>query len=674
MLRPLTVRTSSALLAITSYAAALALSALTSTFAWSAEGGPAPVDVLLKEQLEYRFSLSPNGDLLALVQQTPSGQFLIVRDTEDGAVKATIPVGHKPVGSLHWISPRRLLYEVSGKLIAVNSRGTDHQILLDYLDKDEVGQFVNVFKARKHFRVWTLVNPLWDDQEHILVKSWDLKGNPTVVEVNVFTAEKRILESEPKLKLTDWLVDRSGKVRRGVRFRKGKYELLSKSAAKQKWQLHAELPNPIERSLGFDGKTYLTKRVSFESFDYDERYLYLASNFDSDRFRIVKYDTLEGKVTEDVFADDRYDVGGTLSEVTALRFSDTEKALVGVKIQTDKPKTIWFSDRFKAFQEKVDAQWPTYTNEILQWSDDEKSLLIYSRSDTDPGLIALYRPTEGGIIVFVRFNDELEDFQLSPTEIVEFEARDGYALQGYLNMPAQQGETPVPLVVIPHGGPWARDTFEFDPYSQFFAANGIAVLRVNYRGSSGYGRMHLLAGVKSIDRLMIDDIADGAKWLIQDRNIDQSKVGVFGHSYGGYAALMSTIRYPDIYRAAVSWSAPLDMIKQLEHLKDSDNHFAYEFWKTAVGDPRKERDALKNLSPRYRLGELRVPILMFHGELDSIIPSEQAEKFSNDVKRKAKNIEVRIINDEGHSFTNTSNKIYILEKSLRFFESNLNMN
>jgi len=644
--------------------ASLCLFPAETILAQSGDPKPAPTLALLKDPTGFLYSLSPDGGSLAIAEWTPSGNYLLIRNTTNHDDKTDIPFGKYRPTEIQWLSSTRLIYQVEGRLLAVNTDGTDHAVLLDYVDRDKKN-----IRLRKDVRVWSISHLLPDDPEHILVQSLDVKSDPAVVRVNVYTGEQEIIVSEPRLNVDAWLVDRTGSVRLAIRFDKDRVEILSWNTASKRWVVYDNYANRPENTLGYTGQTYLTSRLSFEAFDYDNDHVYVATNRNSDRFKLVKYNLDDRSAVEDVYASDKYDVGGPNANWDSLLFLDSEKLLVGVRLAEEKVKTVWFDERFRGYQAKLDDAINDHQNLMLQWSTDGSVFLVHSYNDVDPGRLWIYRPDENKLDKISEINDQLGGAVLSNTQVVKIAARDGYELEGYLNLPTDHDGGPTRLIVYPHGGPWSRDHWAFDPWVQFFATRGYAVLRVNFRGSTGYGREHLLAGIKNIDSLMIDDIADGTTWAVNNGFADPEALYIFGHSYGGYAALMSTVRHPGLYKAAVSWAAPLNMPDQIKQLQKENLYLAYEFWKTAVGDPRKEKDSLRKLSPHFNLGRLNDPILIFHGERDAIVSVEQAENFKKALKKAGKTSEVTIINNEGHTFENNSNTKYVLEKALRFFES-----
>lgn len=625
---------------------------------------PPSIHVLLKKPRDSLFGISPDGSKVTYMQWSPSGWYMVVHNTADGKQIHDIPFGKQRPRSIRWLTSRRILYSRDGEIFAVDVDGTNHMELLSNYDSDRGKNY------RKNLRAWSIRHLLPDDPEHILAQSWNVAGHPAIVKVNIYTGEERELVYEPKLDIESWSIDRDGDVRLGVRHKKDELQLLSFDSQQNRWTVFDDYAQDGANTLGHTGKTYLTKRVNLEAFDYDNDHVYMATNRDSDRFRIVKYNIVERSIVEEVYASEQYDVGGSQTDYTYLLFDDATEKIVGIRIEEEKRRTIWFDERFKKFQSLIDKHRPDHENRIFDWSDDGKALLIFSSSDIDPGRYSIFHPESKDLFTISIINDELVGDSLSSTQIIDFQARDDYTIHGYLNLATGDSSDDGKLIVLPHGGPWFRDDWYFDAWVQYFSTRGYNVLRVNFRGSTGYGREHLLAGLRNIDTLMIDDIADGVHWAIQQNYASPGSIYIFGHSYGGYAALMSSLRYPDLYSAAVSWSAPIDMLAQLKKYKKDDSYFAYEFWKTAIGDPRREKEALKRISPIYNVDSMAVPLMLFHGEMDAIIPEEDVKRFEEALRRSGNDAEVHIIDNEGHSFSNNSKISYVLEKTLRFFAKN----
>lgn len=626
-----------------------------------AADSPPTLDVILKRGTESLFSLSPDGSKVSFMRWTPSGYYFVIHNTENGEWVNELPFGRSRPTRVRWLTNTRIIYERSWSVYLMNVDGTDHKPLLTRFDSDRSSNY------RRAFRNWQVLHLLPDDPEHILAQSWNKDGDPAVVKVNLYTGEEDVLVYDRKLNVEYWSVDRDGDVRIGTRYKKDELQILMRDQDSGKWQVYDDYELEGKNTLGHTGKTYLSKRISIETFDYDNNRIFMADNRDRDRFRIVKYDLPSRSIVEEVLADERYDVGGPEQD-TSMYFDDATQAMVGIRYLQDKSTTVWFDEQLKAFQAEIDSRRPDHINELIDWTDDRKTFVVHSYNDTDPGRYSIVHPGSPYLYTFAISNEKLESKSLAPTDVVAISARDDYPLDAYLTKARSDEDSPKKLVLMPHGGPFARDVWGYDPWAQFFATRGMSVLQVNFRGSTGYGRKHVLDGLQNLDSLMIDDVADAATWAIENEVAAADQVFIFGHSYGGYAALMSGLRYPDLYQAAVSWSAPLDLLKQLNHFKKEEHYFAYEYWKTVAGDPKNEKGTLKRMSPIHNVEDIAVPFLVFHGETDATVPKETAEDFETALEKAGMDNEVVILDDEGHSFRNNDNISYLLEKSLRFFE------
>jgi len=366
-----------------------------------------------------------------------------------------------------------------------------------------------------------------------------------------------------------------------------------------------------------------------------------------------------------VHEDSTYDVGESNNQATLLYDHET-RSLAGIRYEADKETTVWFNEKLKGIQSNLDKRYPGKSNRIFDWTSGFEKVLVWSRDDRSGGRILIYLPGDK-VIVQTANPPRIKPELIGSAKTIRIQTRDGKSYEGYLTLPAGYKNGKLPLVVMPHGGPFVRTYYGFDSNVQYFAFKGYAVFEPNFRGSVGYGREHLLAGKGSIHSLMIDDIADGTNWLIENNYVNPDQIYMMGFSYGGYASIMSAIRYPDLYKAAASYGSPLDIKAQIKTYKKNDNYFAFEFWNELVIGKDKSKSRLEDLSPFYQMDELKVPLLVFHGEKDDIVDVEQAEEFKEKTKGSIL-ITTTILNNEGHGINLKSNQIYFLEKVLAHFE------
>ena len=262
--------------------------------------------------------------------------------------------------------------------------------------------------------------------------------------------------------------------------------------------------------------------------------------------------------------------------------------------------------------------------------------------------------------------------ELAPMQPVTFPARDGLTLHGLLTVPL--GTTgPRPMVLLVHGGPWAQDHWGYDPTVQFLANRGYAVLQVNYRGSTGYGRDLLLAGTREFARKMHDDLIDGVRWAVEGGFADPKRVAIMGASYGGYAALSGAAFTPDVFVAAVDRVGISDMISLIEDWPAYWRVGDMGLWSRFYGDPRKpdERSVLAERSPLNHVDAIRVPLLVVQGANDVRVRRDQSDRLVAALRARNHDAEYLLFPDEGHGLNRTANRVAYIRAVERFLARNL---
>jgi dipeptidyl aminopeptidase/acylaminoacyl peptidase len=256
---------------------------------------------------------------------------------------------------------------------------------------------------------------------------------------------------------------------------------------------------------------------------------------------------------------------------------------------------------------------------------------------------------------------------MSPVKPVRYQARDGLGIPGYLALPIGREAKNLPLIVMPHGGPFARDSYAFDPLVQMLTSRGYAVLQPNFRGSTGYGRDFAERGYGEWGEKMQDDLDDGVRWLAADGTIDPKRVCIFGASYGGYAALWGGIRNPEIYRCAASFAGVTDIRAMLKY--DAKGILASRYskqWRQRV-EGEEKRD-LAAVSPLQQAARLDVPVLIAHGEQDSNVPVDQSRKLVAALKARKAPVYAAFYPTAGHGFDSSANQLDFMKRLEAFLE------
>jgi dipeptidyl aminopeptidase/acylaminoacyl peptidase len=335
----------------------------------------------------------------------------------------------------------------------------------------------------------------------------------------------------------------------------------------------------------------------------------------------------------------------------------------GVAYEDDRRRIRWLNPDLQRVQANIDRALPGKDNLILSRSSDGNRVLIFSSAADDPGTYYVYDRATHRIEGFAGPYDGLANRRFAPVRPIRFHNRDGAEIPGYLTLPPDRGERNLPLILMPHGGPFARDSWSFDPWVQFLAARGYAVLQVNFRGSTGYGRSYVERGFGQFGSGMIDDLEDGVDWLAQEGMIDPHRVCVMGASYGGYAALWAPIRHPDRYRCAISFAGVTDVRSMLRY----DNRlfvaprYSREWRRRIEGE---ERADLSLISPLQQAARLSLPVLIAHGAQDRNVPVAQSRDLVRALTRAGTNHHVESVfyPEEAHGFSKPEDSVDFLTR------------
>jgi len=251
---------------------------------------------------------------------------------------------------------------------------------------------------------------------------------------------------------------------------------------------------------------------------------------------------------------------------------------------------------------------------------------------------------------------------------VSYRARDGLEIPAYLTVPAGASPSNLPVIVILHDGPTDRAHWGFDATVQFLASRGFAVFQPNFRGSSGYGLDLERAGYRAWGGAMQDDVADGVRWLVSEGIADPDRIGVYGSGYGGYAALLALAADPELFRAGASWGAVTDRAALLDRPGD----YSSPDWNhPTVGATPSDREALAARSPAHLADRIRAPVLLAHGTKDRVVAVAQLRAMEDALDAANRPFESEEYRNQGHEFSDESDRIDFHERLVRFFEQNL---
>jgi dipeptidyl aminopeptidase/acylaminoacyl peptidase len=346
--------------------------------------------------------------------------------------------------------------------------------------------------------------------------------------------------------------------------------------------------------------------------------------------------------------------------------------VVGVRWTEDLPRQHFFDAELASLAAAVQPHFADGFVTLRSWSRDRQRVLLFGERANDAGAHYVYDVPSKKLRLLGRSYPQLTAPEhLGDRQSIKYRARDGKQIPAYLTLPVGMESRNLPLVLLVHGGPHARDDFTFDWWSSFLASRGYAVLRANYRGSTGYGYEWFDAGRKGWgDGVMQTDVEDGAAALVKNGIVDPKRICIMGGSYGGYAALAGATLTPDLYACAVSVngvSDPEDMLKEAQ--KGGRQSMAAEWWGSSMG--ADDMDHLRKISPVRHADVVRVPTLLLHGVEDTVVPVEQSRSMNSRLIRAKKNVRYVELKGDDHWLSSASTRTQVLQEIENFIAVSL---
>jgi dipeptidyl aminopeptidase/acylaminoacyl peptidase len=265
---------------------------------------------------------------------------------------------------------------------------------------------------------------------------------------------------------------------------------------------------------------------------------------------------------------------------------------------------------------------------------------------------------------------ELNNYTLAKTEPISFKSRDGLTIHGYITFPPGSKRQDLPMILNVHGGPWSRDTWGFDPEVQWMANRGYVVLQINFRGSSGYGKDFLNAGNKEWGGKMHDDLIDGVNWAIEKGYADPDRIGIYGGSYGGYAALVGASFTPDVFACAVDLFGPSNLVTLLESIPPYWTPILDNYYKR-VGNLETEKEFLESRSPLFKVDQIKIPVLIAQGGNDPRVKQSESDQIVKAMEEHNLDVRYLLFPNAGHSFSSPDDRITFYTAAEKFLAEHL---
>ena len=298
--------------------------------------------------------------------------------------------------------------------------------------------------------------------------------------------------------------------------------------------------------------------------------------------------------------------------------------------------------------------------------------MIRTYSDRSLGAYYIYNQQTDKLEKIADVSPWLNEEELAAMQPIQYQSRDGWTIHGYLTLPKGVEAKNLPVVVNPHGGPWARDSWTFNPEVQFLANRGYAVLQMNFRGSTGFGRAFWEASFKQWGLSMQDDITDGVNWLIEQGIADANRVAIYGGSYGGYATLAGITLSPEVYACAIDYVGVSNLFTFMNTIPPYWEQFRQMLYEM-VGNPDDAEDnaRMKATSPVYLIDKIKAPLLIAQGANDPRVAQAESDQMVEALRNNGIDVEYILKTDEGHGFRNEENRFEFYEAMESFLQKHL---
>jgi dipeptidyl aminopeptidase/acylaminoacyl peptidase len=545
---------------------------------------------------------------------------------EDASTKKAIQITNvtdRDIAGYLWANADRILY--------MKDNGGDENFVLYAVNIDGTNP---VTLTPENGVRCELIDELENDDDHILVglNQRDARVfDPYRLDINNGVLE--MLAENPG-NISSWMCDHDGKLRIASTTDGVNTSILYRETEKSEWQTLIT--------------TNFREGLSPLFFTFDNKNLYCASNLNRDKSAIVVFDVKEKKESEVMFVHDKVDVSG-------LNYSRKRKVLTSIVYTSEKTERKFLDNQTKEMFDFLESKLPGYEIFVTSTNKEEDRFIVRTYSDRSLGKYYLFNKTEKTLVEIEDVSPWINESEMCTMTPITYTTRDNVEIHGYLTLPANVTQKNLPVVVNPHGGPWARDEWGYNPEVQFLANRGYAVLQMNFRGSTGYGREFWEMSFKQWGKTMQDDITDGVQYLIDKGIADPKRVAIYGGSYGGYATLAGLAFTPDLYACGVDYvgvSNLFTFMKTIPPYWEPYLEMMYEM----VGNPEKDQELLKSASPVFHADNIVAPLFIAQGAKDPRVNIDESDQMVAALKARGVEVSYMVEPEEGHGFHNEENR------------------
>lgn len=604
-----------------------------------------PLEDFFRNSERTGYQLSPDGSYISYMAPYKDRLNVFVRrvdETDEHAIRITNETERSVAGYM-WADNQRLLY--------MKDSAGDENYQLYGVHRD--GSDDRAYTAFDGVRT-SLIDDLEEQQGVVMIGM--NKRNPEVFDpyrLNIETGELTLLAENPG-NIQGWMTDHDGRLRVATAIVDGvNTQILYRDTEDE----------PFKPVL----TTNFRDVVSFMEFTPDNKEVYAATNLHRDKTILVRMNPATCEELEVLYENERYDIA-------SISYSRKRKKLLSVYCTGHKePVRHYFDAEEEQLRQRIKAHFPNQRYGIADTDKAEENYLIYVGGDRTRGSYWHYNALTDEAKKIADLAPWIKSDEMNAMHPVCYTTRDGLQIEAYLTLP--DGLTPdtakqLPVVVNPHGGPWARDCWGYSSEVQFLSNRGYAVFQMNFRGSTGYGRHFLEASYKQWGLKMQDDITDGVKWLIEQGIANPNRIAIYGGSYGGYATLAGLTFTPDLYACGIDYVGVSNLFTFMQTIPPYWRPML-EMMYEQVGHPEHDADQLAATSPALHADKIKVPLFVAQGANDPRVNKAESDQMVEALRQRGVVVEYMVKDNEGHGFHNQENRFDFYRAMERFLKAHL---
>ena len=599
-----------------------------------------PLEHFFKNPEKTGFKISPDGMYISWLAVFNHRLNIFVQLRGSDIVKQLTFQTDRDISNYFWLNNTQLAF-----LKDNNGDENDHLFAVELADGKTTD--LTPFEQVKV----DVVDELEEDETGLLIMM--NQRNPAVFDVyhlNTFTGVLTMVAENPG-NITGWFTDHNGAIRLATTTDGVNTSLLYRKT----------IDTPFQTIVTTNFKEGITPLF----FDFENTNIYALSNINRDKIAIVEFDPNAITETKVLFEHKEVDADN-------LGYSKKRKVITTGSYTTDKKEFVFFDTlsetRYNNVRALIKEDAEIY---FTDRSKDENLFIIRTLSDVSLGNYYLYNENENTITFLANVSPWLNAEDLCPMQPITYTSRDGLTIHGYLTLPKTHNQQPIPMVVNPHGGPWARDTWRFNPEVQFLANRGYAVLQMNFRGSTGYGKQFLEVAFKQWGKTMQHDISDGVLYCIKNGIADKNKIAIYGASYGGFATLAGMTFTPELYACGVDYVGVSSLFTFLQSIPPYWAPYL-EMMYEMVGHPENDKQLLESASPLLHIQNIKAPIFVAQGAMDPRVKKSESDQIVAALQSKNIPVTYMVKENEGHGFANQENRFEFYEAMETFIAAHLN--